>query len=214
MTTTISTEERNRLFDTFARPNLDFIARLVRSRTFPSEDPDDNLQEALIHILLHIHLFCPDTATFRQWVSTVVDNKLKMIHRHEASLHRFFAPAPEEEPQQSTSAPVPGALTPVPGAPAPVPGAFASGSTQAAAAPSALPPLPALDCAAPIDPEDYPSTFSALMRLPASQRNVLLLTAEGWTPADIAADYGLTPSAVSALLFRARSTMKKYKAQP
>lgn len=200
MTTTISTEERNRLFDTFARPNLDFIARLVRSRTFPSEDPDDNLQEALVHILLHIHLFCPDTATFRQWVSTVVDNKLKMIHRHEASLHRFFAPAAEEEPQQS--------------APAPVPGASASGSTQAAAAPSALPPLPALDCAAPIDPEDYPSTFSALMRLPASQRNVLLLTAEGWTPADIAADYGLTPSAVSALLFRARSTMKKYKAQP
>lgn len=200
MTTTISTEERNRLFDTFARPNLDFIARLVRSRTFPSEDPDDNLQEALIHILLHIHLFCPDTATFRQWVSTVVDNKLKMIHRHEASLHRFFAPAAEEEPQQSASAPVPGAS--------------ASGSTQAAAAPSALPPLPALDCAAPIDPEDYPSTFSALMRLPASQRNVLLLTAEGWAPADIAADYGLTPSAVSALLFRARSTMKKYKAQP
>lgn len=73
-------------------------------------------------------------------------------------------------------------------------------AVRLAAPPTAAVPLT-------VDPDDYPRTYPALCRLTALQRRALLLTAEGWSIADLAAELRITPVAARALLCRARRAM-------
>lgn len=296
---TPSDEERNRLFAIYVEPHIGFVRNLVRCKTLPAENLDDNCQDVLLHLLLNIHFFRPECGTFYQWARTVVANKMLMIHRRTEYRHRKrYGPlrgrpyTPLHGPLQRTlytslrqddspedydaevydsqiidvaptrkdaefflasDCPFGGASglpfddlsscssgLPFDDVAASDPPPFAAealGEETSAAkafaeegltedvvfaeeafgAPAINAELAALvpalrggDINAPlfVEPDDYPRTYSALMALTAGQRRALLLTAEGWSPADIARDFNLTVSAVYSLLLRARNNMK------
>lgn len=181
-----SAEERTRLFQAHIVPVMPFIRMLVNSSLFPGDDFDDCLQEVLVHLFSIIHRASPSRFDFLGWVATVVRHKMATLHRHKTFSDAFFADAPvfsaDAEHQESL---LPDDLV-------------LSGS-------SVVPPAAPLT----IERDDYPTSYDALMSLSALQRRALLLSAEGWTSADIAREFRISNNSASVLLYRARTAMAR-----
>lgn len=202
----VTTAERDALFSLYITPRLAAIRRVVDYHTLPSEDADDNYQDALLALLQGIHTYDPERS-LATWITTVVRNTLALARRNrmlrepvttisldaliEAS-HAAEAAASEAEDGAEED--------------------HAAGVTTPSAAPAIAAPTIAAPTAPPltVDPDDYPTTYVALSRLSPLQRRALLLTAEGWTTADLAAELRITEGAARTLLCRARSAMSKY----
>lgn len=207
----VTTAERDALFSLYITPRLAAIRRVVDYYTLPSEDADDNFQDALIALLQGIHTYDPERS-LDTWIMTVVRNTLALARRNrmlrepeptvsldaliEAS-HAAEAEASEAEDGDSgPEAPLGEWDGRAPDAP--------TIAAPAIAAPAA-PPLTA-------DPDDYPTTYAALARLSPLQRRALLLTAEGWGIDDLAQEFRIAAGAARALLCRARSAMREHLA--
>lgn len=200
-----SIEERNRLFDQLVTPRIDTLRNIVAAQTFPGEDPDDNLQDVLTHLLMAITSYDPAMAPFSVWLNTVVANRMLLIHRRDTTAARYWADTPALHPDDVLP-------TSTDDSPATVPQALCIDPSDALRRPLRAEPSPTLHLPAPpltVQPDDYPTTYAALDGLTALQRRALLLAAEGWKIADIADELGTTPPDASALLYRARVKMKR-----
>lgn len=202
----VTTAERDALFSLYITPRLAAIRRLVDYHTLPAEDADDNFQDALIALLQGIHTYDPERS-LDTWITTVVRNTLALARRN-----RMLR---EPEPTVSLDAHLEASHAAEAAASEAEDGAeedHAAGVTTPSAAPAiAAPAAPTTPAAPPlvVSPDDYPTTYVALSRLSPLQRRALLLTAEGWTTADLAAELRITEGAARTLLCRARSAMSK-----
>lgn len=208
-----SISERNRLFDFYVVPRLDVLQRMVRYFTLSGEDYDDNYQEVLLHLLLHIGNYDPSRATFHSWMNLVVRNFMATLHRNRRHSNRAFAEAPtpqasganatDDAADDSTSPALFGTLDMACNVADDTP---AWREIDERCHPSSVTglPLPPLTVAS----ADYPTTYAALMRLPALQRRALLLAAEGWSVGEIAAEFSISYASASGILNRARATMR------
>lgn len=182
-------DARRRMFDFYVEPRIADVRRSVEVLSAAGEDVDDNFQEVLIHLFQAIAFYDPASSNFLTWMDRVVTNKMNDIHRHELSLHKFWAASYDENDDDDGDD---------------------DDAPSFGVAPTVEPCYVAPDVPSLTPhPDDYPRTFAGLKRLPALQRRVLLLTSEGWTPADIATELRLTPASVYNLLLRARQTMAK-----
>lgn len=184
----VSPAERNALFAQYVTPRLTAIRRQVEIMSGSGEDPDDNLQEVLIHLLEHIHLYDPERAAITTWLSRVVAHKMTHIHAYHNVRNPFWADSPVFADETAD---------------------FRDGDDTPAATPPALIVSPEYPSLIPLA-DDYPTCYPALMSLSALQRRILLLTAEGWSVREIADELRLTPAVVSGFLYRARTTFRKY----
>lgn len=226
----ISDAERHRLFAQYVEPHLDAIRRLVAMTTPAGDDPDDNFQDILLRLFLKIEHYDPAAGPFEPWYRQVVRN----FQRNRAQVFRLplqtltdFEPAAPLGPSALDTFAICS-----PAASSLAPAAAAAASPDAAAGPAAM-EAPLAPSPSPVDPSpatpvtDASEFFSyvltdegerltdegerlaaALATLSARQRDVLLLVAQGWTVAAIARRLRLAPTAVSALLYRAREKMK------
>lgn len=188
-----SAEERNRLFHTYVEPNINGVRRLVASLTYVGEDADDNLQDVLIMLLNAIPFYDPAKAGITSWLDRVVRNAMIDIHRRGrrqvAAVSLDVLLDGLDGPDNSS-----------PDAEAPDP---CNTSSALVAPPDSAPSLPPLV----IEREDYPLSYDALMALPALQRRALLLSTEGWSCADVAAELRLSEANVRKMLSRAKATL-------
>lgn len=190
-----SAEERQRLFDQLITPNIAKIRRYVDHLAFPSESPDDILQEVLVALFRNVHLYDPQRASLAAWSCVVVRSVLSRLRLPQRSGRVVHT--------ESLDALIDDALT------ADHPTPRARQAMEALAVPArGLPPAPPLT----ITREMYPATYDALMLLPAVQRRILLLAAEGWTSSEMAAELRMSPAAVRQQLCRAREAMKRSNA--
>lgn len=208
-----SPEERNRLFSTYVEPHIESIRRLVASLTYDGEDADDNLQDVLLVLLNAIVLYNPAKAGFTRWLDRVVRNAMADIHRRTqrdepmTSLDVLLESSDADDAADTADTlkyTTPPALVASAGQPSVAALCVVAPAEAAArsAAPAVAPPLV-------IDRDDYPSTYDALMSLPALQRRALLLRAEGWSCSEVADELRLTEVSVRKMLSRARAVMAR-----
>lgn len=196
----ISEAERHRLFTLYVEPRIDAIRRLVAMTTLSGEDPDDAFQDVLLHLFTKIERYNPAAGAFEPWYRQVVRN-----------FQRSRAVQPFSIPFQSLD----GIDPPAPLGPSAL-------DTYQLCAPEPAAPSPsepardisdffshvATDDGSERITDEGQRLADALATLTDRQRDVLLLVAEGWTIAAIARRLRLAPTAVSAILYRAREKMK------
>lgn len=184
---TLSPAERNVLFAQYVTPRLTAIRRQVELMSGRGEDPDDNCQEVLIHLLEHIHLYDPERAAITTWLSRVVANKMSHLHAYHSVRAPYWTDTPVFSGETAD---------------------FGDGDDTPAATPTALVVSPEYPSLVPLA-DDYPTCYPILKTLPPLQLRVILLTAEGWTVREIADELRLSPAVVSGFLYRARTTFRR-----
>lgn len=195
--------ERNRLFARYVEPFLPRLRAYVQWRSPRPDQSDDHYQEVVLHILEHIHRYDPAAGLPLPWLYSVashcLDNLLPRGARRDA---QWWADHPSfyvDDPDELSDA-----LT--------APAATAASDCALQPHSCGCSPLSSPLSAPRLTPhpDDYsPALYRALVALPILQQRALMLSSEGWSPADIAAELRTTPGAARALLCRARARMQR-----
>lgn len=185
-----SAEERNRLFYKYVWPWRDYVRNLVAQRSRHPSEVDDNVQDVLASLLDGIACYDPAQGEVRPWLARVVCNRMANITDRQQRRAPYWADHPSLYLPDTLADDADGALTL---------------SDDAVPQGMATPPAPRTLLP---EAEDYsPATYRALQSLSVLHRRALLLTAEGWTPSDLAAELRMTPAAARTMLCRARAAM-------